>query len=662
MNVLGFGKNISIRHTFVGIGLSVSLGFLSLVYVGWQKGAEAVSAVRSSEVIHWEMNLFSEMRLANARLSLIAMDALLERKEGGPSAALREAMEQQYNRIVSSEAEMRRFADEFGRPAPKGYFERDAAAILHAATYGIDSLVADGAAEASFEQVHTLIHDTSQRIDAELIGLEQLGKKTIKEFAAKAEAAAINSKITQSLSALAFLAVIGTMILVVTNRIAQRLERFGADMNAVAGGDLDWVIEEEGRSDEIGKMAKALVNFREAAREKLRFEADFAAESDQIKAIEAQQAEELARMNAVQKETLGFLAQALDGLAEGDLDYRIDNRVPPEFAAIAHSFNKAADSLLEILAELSNSAEGLQPVASGLKESTGELSSHADRQALALERGSDVLRGIGGSVRSTREVVGKAVISIRETEAEVRSSNTVVDKAVAAMGAIDESSKKIANIISVIDDIAFQTNLLALNAGVEAARAGEAGKGFAVVAQEVRQLSQRCAEAADEIKDLITVSSRQVKSGVELVEKTGAALHGILCRVDDVQTMIEGLSSANSKQLDHHAEMESFVAELGEASRSGLRLVEARTQMIEQITGEADLISGIVSSIKTRGQDRPQIKRFNPGDHGAGAGKSAASGASDAGEPVAARPVQARVAVGGGASAAVAVADDWDEF
>ena len=209
----------------------------------------------------------------------------------------------------------------------------------------------------------------------------------------------------------------------------------------------DWQIAEEGQSDEIGQMAKALLNFREAAREKLRFEEEFADESDQIKAIELQQADELSRINAVQKETLGFLAHALDGLAEGNFEYRIDNRVPPEFAGIAHSFNKAADSLHQILTDIAKSAEGLGPVASSLKGNSGELSSHAERQTSAIERGSSVLREIGGSVRSTADVVGKAVESIREAEATARSSNTVVEKAVTAMGAIDQSSSKIANII-----------------------------------------------------------------------------------------------------------------------------------------------------------------------------------------------------------------------
>jgi len=153
-----------------------------------------------------------------------------------------------------------------------------------------------------------------------------------------------------------------------------------------------------------------------------------------------------------------------------------------------------------------------------------------------------------------------------------------------------------------------------------------------------------------------------VKNGVELVEKTGAALQGILGRVDDLQTMIEGVSSANCKQLDHHAEMESFVTELGEASRSSQRLVEARTLMIEQITEEAELITGIVRTIKTRGQENPRIERFIPGNRDKPSDGVSIVAETDVEEDVAPQRPRPRAVAAGGGSAAVAVQDDWDEF
>src|SRR6202007_3390838 len=173
-------------------------------------------------------------------------------------------------------------------------------------------------------------------------------------------------------------------------------------------------------------------------------------------------------------------------------------------------------------------AQGVRSGAEEITQASDDLSRRTEQQAASLEETAAALDEITATVRRTAEVANEArdLVSTSKTDAE--RSGDVVRQTVGAMDGIETSSRQIANIIGVIDEIAFQTNLLALNAGVEAARAGDAGKGFAVVAQEVRELAQRSARAAKEIKDLITASNAQVHAGVQLVDDTGKALETIV--------------------------------------------------------------------------------------------------------------------------------------
>jgi methyl-accepting chemotaxis protein len=206
-------------------------------------------------------------------------------------------------------------------------------------------------------------------------------------------------------------------------------------------------------------------------------------------------------------------------------------------------------------------------------------------------------------VRSTADSARKTSVSVNETEEFAVRSGEVVARAVDAMGEISRSSEKIATIIGVIDEIAFQTNLLALNAGVEAARAGEAGRGFAVVAQEVRELAQRCAGAAREIKGLISASSTQVQSGVHLVEETGMALTEIIAHVTDVRKLVALISAATGEQSTGISEVTRAVHEVE-------LITQRNAAMVEENNAE---IHGLRQRVETLSE---KIERFKTGDAG----------------------------------------------
>ncbi|MBI1197565.1 MAG: chemotaxis protein, partial [Phenylobacterium sp.] len=228
---------------------------------------------------------------------------------------------------------------------------------------------------------------------------------------------------------------------------------------------------------------------------------------------------------------------------------------------------------------------------------------------------------------------------------QAERSGEVVREAVAAMGDIQASSGKISNIIGVIDEIAFQTNLLALNAGVEAARAGEAGKGFAVVAQEVRALAQRSAEAAKEIKTLISSSGTQVDRGVKLVTDTGKALEAIVERVASIDGLVSEIARAASEQATGLAEVNTAVNQMDQVTQQNAAMVEEATAASAQLKREAVELADLVAKFDVGGAAvQPRAAAPRPVERPQG----------DA--PALQRKLRAAVGGGGGNSA------QWDEF
>jgi methyl-accepting chemotaxis protein len=230
---------------------------------------------------------------------------------------------------------------------------------------------------------------------------------------------------------------------------------------------------------------------------------------------------------------------------------------------------------------------------------------------------------------------------VANARTDAQRSGEIVSQAVAAMTEIEGSSQKVGNIIGVIDEIAFQTNLLALNAGVEAARAGEAGRGFAVVAQEVRALAQRSADAAKEIKVLISTSTQQVGTGVSLVGQTGEALQRIVTQVASIDALVNEIAASATEQSTGLHEVNQAVNQMDQVVQQNAAMVEEATAATHALKGEASELANLVGRFKV----------------------SASAAAQEA--PRAAAPPRARPQTAvrpGRSSAAVAVKEEWEEF
>ncbi|MFB2595310.1 methyl-accepting chemotaxis protein [Paracoccus sp. p4-l81] len=271
--------------------------------------------------------------------------------------------------------------------------------------------------------------------------------------------------------------------------------------------------------------------------------------------------------------TFDSIGQALGQLAVGNLSQAIvvdRSGRPGEVLADAEA---ARRNLADLVARTRHGADAVFSLVHDISEGAGELAHRTETNAATLEESSAALTELTASVKSAAEGAAQADQIVQKTRHRVEESNAVVTEAVNAMGQIEASSRKIATIIDVIDDIAFQTNLLALNAGVEAARAGEAGRGFAVVASEVRALAQRSSEAAREINGLISQSGLQVTRGAELVGEAGETLRAIVAAVSDISQHVSMIAASAREQSTGISEISIAVTQLDQATQRNAAMV-----------------------------------------------------------------------------------------
>ncbi|MBB3570429.1 methyl-accepting chemotaxis protein [Rhizobium sp. BK491] len=299
------------------------------------------------------------------------------------------------------------------------------------------------------------------------------------------------------------------------------------------------------------------------------------------------------RMSAISE-----LAGALRSLSEGDLTKTLERSFVPSMEQLRHDFNATIDKLSQTLTTVGHNASAIAAGSRELGDSAEAFSRRTEQQAASVEETAAALEEITTTVADSSQRAEEAGRLVAETKRGAEESGTVVRNAVAAMDQIEKSSREITNIIGVIDDIAFQTNLLALNAGVEAARAGEAGKGFAVVAQEVRELAQRSASAAKEIKALITTSSEHVRNGVGLVGQTGKALEQIVTQVADINTNVAAIVKASREQTIGLREINSAINSLDQTTQQNAAMVEESTAASLRLANEADALHTLLAQFR----------------------------------------------------------------
>ncbi|WP_294327698.1 methyl-accepting chemotaxis protein [uncultured Sphingomonas sp.] len=398
-------------------------------------------------------------------------------------------------------------------------------------------------------------------------------------FIERINGAIVDAALYLSALALAVMLLVAFCAYRIGRSISLPVEAVAGRMRSLAAGDTASAIPGRDRHDEVGEMAQALETFRDTA----------------IVAAERE---------AEQQRVVEVVGGGLAALAKGHLDARIGDSLTGSFRKLGSDFDSAMGALNDAMRAVVASTGGIRDGASDISSASDDLSRRTEQQAASLEETAAALDEITATVRSTATGAAQANVTMAATRGDAEEGVRIVRQAVEAMGGIKRASDEIADIISVIDGIAFQTNLLALNAGVEAARAGDAGKGFAVVASEVRALAQRSANAASDVKSRILASGNQVEIGVDLVGETGEALERIVGRIAEIAGLVATIAKGADEQSSGLQQVNIAVSEMDSVTQQNAAMVEESTAAARGLADQAAALAQHVDRFQLSAEAR----------------------------------------------------------
>ncbi|SCY65680.1 methyl-accepting chemotaxis sensory transducer [Novosphingobium aromaticivorans] len=422
--------------------------------------------------------------------------------------------------------------------------------------------------------------DSFYAVEDAILAAIEVNQKAADAVSAQSEEIYASARtFTFGIIGLGLLAALSLLVFLMRN-IARPLVNMSEAVVRLTSGDHSIAVPGLGRTDELGSLARALDQFRDV------FASDHArAETEKARARETQV-------------TIDAIGSGLTALAEGDLTFRVAENGSGALAKLHVDYNAAVASLERVLGKIVDGCNTIKLGTDEIASAATDLALRTEQQATSLAETSRTLSEFTGSVKTTADNARQTSSRLTVARNTADSVGDTANRAVAAMRSIESSSREMAEIVGVIDGIAFQTNLLALNAGVEAARAGDAGKGFAVVATEVRALAQRSADAARSIRDLIGKSTDEISGGVALVESSGEALRQIVTEVSAVSALVEEIAEAAGQQAAGIADISAMVGSMDAFTQQNAAMVE------ESSAGTRNLASETLSLVDQLGRFR----------------------------------------------------------
>ncbi|MXN43896.1 methyl-accepting chemotaxis protein [Shinella kummerowiae] len=648
-------RTLSVSSRLATLGAAAFLGFGTMLAAGWYGGTTIRDASEAAVGIQNKVDTVQAMRLANVDLVLVAMDSIIDREEKAIQPERLKIIDGSLKTLKEGAGAAKALAAELGKPTMLDPFEGDLQQVEKAIAVDLKKMIEDGAPFEAFAALDDAIDGGGERITATLGALAEEGSALLEARVQEAQLASSQSILYQIGIGLVGMITLLGLIIYHGNKLRGGIVAVRDSMQRILSGDVATPVAATERGDEIGEMARSAEAFRRAAIEKRDLEQ---ANEDSRARIETERhgreaaAHEDERQVRVAVEALGH---GLNRLSEGDLTVALLDPFRADLEKLRIDFNNTVERLRNVMTEVKDNTGSIQSNSGQMRAAADDLAKRTEQQAASLEETSAALEEIMTTVRTATARAEEAGQMIDSTKASAVESERIVSDAMSAMERIEGASSEIGKIINVIDEIAFQTNLLALNAGVEAARAGEAGKGFAVVAQEVRELAQRAAGAAKDIKGLITRSSEEVKTGSRLVQATGQSLGRIGGDVVRIHEHMASIVTAAREQASGLQEINVAVNQMDQVTQQNAAMVEESNAVSHTLAQDAENLTRLVGQFQIHEGVRAPV----------GTPRAASTASRPAPSP--ARGLVSKVAGAFKSHAAVkgnalAAAENWEEF
>ncbi|WP_417715414.1 methyl-accepting chemotaxis protein [Rhizobium helianthi] len=611
---------MTVNQRLLTLGVTAFLGMGAIIGVGWFEQSLAQRSLDEAATVRQFASKADSLHSASLELTLAAMDTIIDKDEGAVQPERVQKIKESTTLLRASSQEVAALAAAINKPELAQSYSKLAGELSQQVETELPRLVASRASVEEFAKVDDVIDSSGDELTELLAVLSAEGKSLADAKTQAAQDKTEESVLFQFLCGGLAMMLVGALQYTQGGAIRRALSGIASSMQRIADGDCETPVAGTDGRDELASMARSTERFRLAALEKLRLEQQSAEDRQRM---ELASRERLASQEA-DSESIRFatqaLAEGLTRLRDGDLSVELKQPFRADLEPIRADFNRLTEQLRAVMQEINQSSSSIQANSQQMRSAADDLAKRTEQQAASLEETSAALEQITRTVRTATERAEGASKMVSNAKDFAESSSHVVNDAMAAMERIEQATGEIGKIINVVDEIAFQTNLLALNAGVEAARAGEAGKGFAVVAQEVRELAGRAAGAAKDIKALVTRSSTEVQTGVELVRATGDALHRIGDDVLRINDDVSAIVTSAREQFTGLSEINSAIGQMDQTTQQNAAMVEETNASSHTLAADAETLSRLMRQFRVEGsrpvavqaKDAPPVHRPSP--------------------------------------------------